>query len=251
MQRLFWAVLVSVFLSGLAGSARADEKEVKAILDKAMKALGGEAKLAKIEAYSIKSKGTITFNGNDNEFTSAATVKGLDQIHSQFEGDFGGNKFMAVMVMNGDKGWRKFGDNTMDLDSNSIANEKRSLYLQVVPALIVPLKSKGFKVETAGDEQIAGKPAAVLKVTAPDEKDFTLSFDKTSGLPVKLVAKVQGFQGDEFTQETTFSEFTDFDGIKRAKKVESKRDGEPFIKTELIEFKVIDKVDPKTFAMPE
>ena len=115
----------------------------------------------------------------------------------------------------------------------------------------MPLKTKGFKVETAGEEKIAGKPAAVLKVTAPDGKDFTLSFDKESGLPVKLVAKVRGFQGEEFTQETGYTDYTDYDGIKRAKKVETKRDGETFVKTEVTEFKVIAKVDPKTFDKPE
>ena len=88
-------------------------------------------------------------------------------------------------------------------------------------------------------------------MTAPDGKDFTLSFDKESGLPVKLVAKVRGFHGEEFTQEMTFGDFTDYDGIKRAKKVETKRDGETFVKVELIEFKTIEKVDTKAFAKPE
>ena len=70
-------------------------------------------------------------------------------------------------------------------------------------------------------------------------------------MPVKLVAKVIGFQGDEFTQETTFGDFTDYDGIKRAKTVETKRNGETFAKLEVIEFKVIETVDSKAFAKPE
>jgi len=111
--------------------------------------------------------------------------------------------------------------------------------------------TKGFKAETAAEEKVAGKPVTVLKVSAPDGKDFTLSFDKESGLPVRLVAKVRGFQGEEFTQETTFSDFTDYDGIKRAKKVETKRDGETFVKSEVTEFKAIEKVDPKIFDKPE
>ena len=88
-------------------------------------------------------------------------------------------------------------------------------------------------------------------MTGPDRKDFTLYFDKESGLPVKLVAKVVGFRGDEYTQETTYKDYKDFDGIKKATKVESKRDGEDFMKSEITEFKVLDKVDPKTFSEPE
>jgi hypothetical protein len=156
-----------------------------------------------------------------------------------------------VVVVNGDKGWRKFGDNKMDLDGDALANEKRQVYLQVVPSLLVPLKGKGFKLESASEEKVGDKPAAVIKVTGPEGKDFTLYFDKESGLPVKLVAKVIGFGGEEFTQETTYKDYKDFDGIKKATKANSKRDGEDFVKSEVTEFKVLDKVDAKTFSEPE
>jgi hypothetical protein len=78
-----------------------------------------------------------------------------------------------------------------------------------------------------------------------------LFFDKESGLPVKSVAKVRGFMGEEFTQETTFGGYKDFDGIKKATQIENKRDGQAFVKLEITEFKVLDKVEDKTFAQPE
>ena len=71
------------------------------------------------------------------------------------------------------------------LGDDEVAREKRNLYLQIVPVLLVPLKGKGFKVESAAEEKVGDKPASVLKVTGPDGKDFTISFDKESGLPVK------------------------------------------------------------------
>jgi hypothetical protein len=49
---------------------------------------------------------------------------------------------------------------------------------------------------------------------------------------------------------TTFKDYKDFDGIKKATKVESKRDGEDFLKSEVTEFKVLDKVEPATFSEP-
>ena len=57
--------------------------------------------------------------------------------------------------------------------------------------------------------------------------------------------------GGEFTQETTFSNYKEFDGIKKATKSESKRNGEKFLTTEVTEFKVLKKVDPKTFDEPK
>jgi len=249
MKRLLGALVVAV-LSGLGSQTRADDAGANAILDKAIKALGGEEKLSKAKAATWKAKGTISFNGNENQFSSQMTIDGLDRFRSEFEGTFNGNDVKGVTVLNGDKGWRKFGDNGMELDEDGVANEKRRLYLQVVPATLVSLKGKDFKVETAGEEKVGDKPALGLKVKGPDGKEFTLYFDKESGLPVKLVATVMGFGGEEFTQETTYSTYKEFDGIKHATKTESKRNGEKFVETELVDFKLLDKVDPKTFDDP-
>jgi hypothetical protein len=116
---------------------------------------------------------------------------------------------------------------------------------------LLPLREKAFKVEPAKEDKVDGKPAVGLKVTGPDGKDFTLYFDRESGLPVKQVAKVVGFTGEEFTQETIFSDYKEFGGIKKATKVENKRDGQKFLEQNVTEFKVLDKVDPKTFAEPK
>jgi hypothetical protein len=48
-----------------------------------------------------------------------------------------------------------------------------------------------------------------------------------------------------------YSDYRDFDGLKKATKVQSKRDGQDFLKSEVTEFKVVDKLDPKTFDEPE
>jgi hypothetical protein len=248
MKWFLGAMLATALVSG---PARADDQDTKAIIDKGIKALGGEEKLGKAVAFSWKAKGTITLDGNDNAITTQATVQGVDRYRTEFEGDFGGNTIKGVTIIDGDKGWRKFNDNVMDLDANILASEKRNVYLHVVPVTLVPLKGKGFKVEAAGEEKVGDKPAVVLKVTGPDSKDFKLSLDKESGLPVKMVAKVIGFQGEEYTQETTYADYKDFGGIKKATKLTSKRDGEKFYLQEFTEFKVVDKVAPETFAEPK
>ena len=252
MKRLLGALFAITLATGPALSARADDKNPTAILDKAIKALGGEEKLKKAEAISWKTKGTINLGGNENEIKVHATAVGLDHYRQEFEGEFNGESRKFLIVLNGDKGWRKFGEEAMAMDDDGIANQKRGTYLLVLPMTLVPLKGKEFKLEAAGEEKVDGKPAVGIRVTGPDQKDFTLYFDKESGLPVKEVAKVAGFQGDEQSQETTYKDYKEFEGIKKATKVESKRDGEDFIKSEITEFKVLDKdkVDPKTFSEP-
>jgi hypothetical protein len=236
-----------MFLTALAGLARAEDQDAKTTIERAIKALGGEEKLAKIEAFSYKSKGTVNFNGNESDFNSDVTIQGLDHLRREF----GNDQFNGIVVLNGDKGWRKFGDDTNDLEGDALGNEKRGVYLQVIPITLVALKGKDFKVESAGEEKVGDKPAYVLKITGPDGKDFTLFFDKESGLPVKQVAKVLSFQGEERTQETTYADYKEFGGVKKATKLEVKRDGEVFQTMEITEFKVLEKVPPETFAEPK
>ena len=67
------------------------------------------------------------------------------------------------------------------------------------------------------------------------------------------MAKILGSGGDQPVQEWTYtySDYKDFEGIKRPTKIKCNRDGKDFWNAEVTEFKVLDKVDPQTFAEPE
>ena len=106
MKRFLAAVLATLVLTIPITSLRADDKDTTAILDKAIKALGGEEKLKKAEAISWKAKGTITFGGNANDIKIQTTYQGLDRHRSEFEGEFNGNEVKGVTVLAADKGWR-------------------------------------------------------------------------------------------------------------------------------------------------
>jgi hypothetical protein len=251
MKQLLGAVVGTIFVLALSGPAWADDKEATAILDKGIKALGGEEKLAKVKATTWKAKGKQSIGSNESDVSVEMTTEGLDHLRQQFEGDLGGNRVQGIVVLAGDKGWLSILGMTKELDKNDLAEEKRNLYLQVLPATLVQLKGKDFKVAVAGEEKIDDKPALGIKVMAPDGKDFTLFFDKESGLPVKMVAKVTLFRGQEVKLETTFGNYKEFNGIKKATELKTKRDGEKFRELEITEFKVLDKVDPKTFDKPK
>ena len=92
MGRYIATVFTAVILSVPCLPARAVEGDAKEILDKGIKALGGEEKLAKAEAITWKTKGTIKFNDNENEFTGFVTIKGLDH----FRRESGNDQFSVV-----------------------------------------------------------------------------------------------------------------------------------------------------------
>jgi hypothetical protein len=252
MRRLLGVLVVVAVVTGFGLAARAgDDKAALALVDKGIQALGGADNLKKANAATWKTKGKINFGGNENAFTSTATVQGLDHFRQELEGDFNGNAVKILVVVAGDKAWRGFNGANDALEDDALATQKRGVYLQVVPATLLSLKDKSFKIAALPDEKVGAKPAAGIKVTGPDGKDFKLYFDKDSGLPVKMVATVSGFMGGDFTQETTFDNYKDFGGIKKATKVVSTRDGSKFMESQITDFAVLDKVDPKLFAEPK
>ena len=248
-QRFVSGLLASLVL--LIGSSFAHAEDgAPAILDKAIKALGGQEQLSKVKAISLKAKGTINLMGDDNPFSVSVILQGLDHSKQEFEGEFGGNKIKGGSILDGNKGWRTFAGMTMELEGDELNEAKRTQYLQVMAMNPTILKGNGFKVASAPSEKVGDKTALGLKVTGPDGKTCTLYIDEASGLPVKMVAKVK-FQAEEFTQSTTYADYKDFQGIKKATKMESTRDGNKFQTQEVTEFKILDSVDPKTFAEPK
>jgi hypothetical protein len=250
MTRFTGAFCLVLLLYGFGSPARASDDKAKAIVDKAVNALGGEEKLNSIKAFTWKGKGKVNFMGNESDFTVDTAAEGLDHYRRAIDGEFGGQSVKVVTVLNGDKGWRKIGDESGPLEADRLANEKRVLYLVEAAINLAPLRDKNFKLEAAGEEKVDDKPALVLKVTGPDGKDFKMYFDKESGLPVKQSARVLDFGGNEVAEETTYADYKDVDGLKKAMKVQVKRDGEKFIDQEILEFKVVDKLDPKMFEQP-
>jgi hypothetical protein len=154
-------------------------------------------------------------------------------------------------VVDGDKAWKKVEQEAKKLDGDELANEKRNAYLDIAPTLLVPLKGQGFKLDSAPEEKVGEKSAAVVRVTAPDGKDFTLSFDKETGLPLKISGQVADDDGQVDLQETTLEDYKEFEGIKIATRSHIKRSGKRFIEIEVNEFKTLPEVEPGTFAEPK
>src|SRR5271168_2537057 len=96
MRRFQSAFFTAVVLLAPASIATADDREVVAIVNKAVKALGGEDKLSKIEAVTWKTTGwmNMLFQGPEHfKCTGELTIAGLDRSRSELTMfDSGGNR---------------------------------------------------------------------------------------------------------------------------------------------------------------
>ncbi len=248
MKRILGLGLVVVLGVSLTPAHAADD--AKEIVNKAIAATGGEAKLGAAKVMAWKADTKVTIEGSDHDLTVSSMTQGLDHIRTTVAGEINGNDFKATTVVDGKKGWRTFPE-TNELDPDALEAEKRIIYLQVIATTLVAILSKDFKVEAAGTEKISDKPANVVKVTGPDGKTCRMMFDQTSGLLVRTVATVVGFGGDDYEQTSTFKDYKEMGGIQKATKIEVLRDGNPFLNTTIKEFQTMDTAPAGSFAEPK
>jgi hypothetical protein len=251
MRIILLATVLGVAL-GVAGLARADEQaDAEALLDKGIKALGGEANLTKFKAATWKGKGKIHFGDETADFTGEWALQAPDQFRVALEVTGKQAAFKQVRVLNGDKGWKKDdNEETTELPKETLAEEKKNMHAHWV-ATLVPLKDKALKLAPLPEGKVGDRPVVGIKVTGPDKREFRLFLDKDTGLPLKSEWTVRNLgSAKEVTQEVTYADYKEVEGIKRAMKLTVQRDGKPFAEQEISDFKPAEKLDDKTFAKP-
>ena len=239
--------LAAGFLAGFFTSPlKADDADqARAVIDKAIKAQGGEEKLAKFKSHTWKNKGTWYGMGDGVPYTANYAVAWPDKFRFEVEGGF------MTVVLDGDRGWMQAMGETREMNKDELAQQKEDLYAGRVTTL-TPLKDKEYQLTLTGETKVEGKSAIGVKVSHKDRPDVTLYFDKDSGLLVKSErkAKVPEEGGKEVTQENLYGDYQDVEGAKVATKITILRDGKKYVEGENFDIKPIDKHDDKTFAKP-
>jgi hypothetical protein len=223
----------------------------KAIIEKAVKAHGGEENLTKYKAMTMKGKGTLSAMGADIEFTMQMWVQIPNKVRTDLKLDIMGNKLNVVQVYDGKKGWASAMGNVMEAEGDDLEELKDEAFGSYIESLVPLLKDKQFKLEAAGETKVNDKPAVGVKITAKGHKDVTMFFDKESGLMVMSRKKARDFAKMEVESESFVSEYKDVNGIKQAMKLVVKHDGKKFLEGELSEVKVVEKLDDKIFSKPD
>jgi hypothetical protein len=246
-----------VLMLGIVGpSAGDDQAQARAIVQKAIKAMGGEAKLKKFKAAAWKGKGKVYVLGGEGlDYSGEWAFQGTRHYRVSIEGEVAGQKFQQILVVNGDKGWVKANDMLMDMNKEMLAEQQEQLFSNWA-AFVMPLAllDKPFELSLLGEMDVDKRPALGVRAASKGHRDLNLYFDKETGLLARgefRVKDVQGLQGGkEVTQEFLLSNFQEVDGIKQALKVLVKWDGKPYVDAEISDLKYADKLDDDVFAQP-
>ena len=222
------------------------------VVEKAIQAQGGQAKVAKLRMMRIKVEGTIDLVPGQPKL--AITVEDTWQMPDRYKSSSSfqlmGKNVIQTQVIDGDKGWFQINGQTQDLPKEHVTEMKEQKYAEDLDRLGF-LKDKGFELSVLDEIEVDGKPALGVLVKSKGHRDVKLYFDKTSELLVKREHRlVDAASGKEVLQEVIFSDYQDKDGLKHYKSVVGLRDGKKVIDARVIEIEFFEKLDAKTFAKP-
>lgn len=225
-------------------------QDPKAIVEKAIKAHGGEANLTKYKATRAKAKGTISAMGIDVEFTVEAASQQPNKMRNELKLEIMGQALTVLQVYDGKKGWVSTQGQVMELEGDDLAEMQDQVFGDYLDSLVPLIRDPEIKLEAIADEKVDGKTALGIKVTAKGHKDVKMYFDKESGMLVKSQKRARDPGMQQVDAEAFYQDYKDVSGVKQAMKVLVKHDGKKFLTAEMTEIKLLEKLDDSIFTKP-
>jgi hypothetical protein len=248
-KRLLLSVVV-VLLVGPASRAGAPE-EPRAILAKAIRALGGEEQVAKLRAVRRKAKGTQDLGGVSVPLTFEEAFQFPGQYRLRGEGELGGRKIAITYVRNGDQAWRRVNDRTEEFREPWLTSFEDGMY-SLHPGGMLPefLKDQKYTLSPLPPLAVEGRPTVGVKVAAAGRVNLDLYFDAQTGLLLRSDHQERNAAGQMVPMQTYYRAYCDSEGVKQPMKVLVQRDGRKKFDMEVIEVKVGGTIAEREFAKP-
>jgi outer membrane lipoprotein-sorting protein len=247
MIKVASAVVLCAFVSAslAAPSAlAASPPTVDKIVAKYVAARGGLTKIRSVQ--SLRQKGHVTAGPNQE----GVVMRELKRpAHTRFELKVQG--VTAVFVSDGKQGWRV---NPFDGDA-----ERKPLSDEVVAEAaeqgdfegpLVDWKAKGHKVELAGQEDLAGRPAYKLKVTLASG-GVRYDYIDVKSMNLVRTETTRQVRGRPVQIQATFGDFKKTDGLLFPHFVEVAAAGRPnTLRIDVESVEVNPELSDARFAMP-
>src|SRR5262245_12893903 len=167
MRSLLAALLSTVILLGLGARLGAQE-DARALIVKAVAAVGGEEKLSRQGAMETKMKGTIPVGGDNFPFTATVVTQQLPGGDSQakftLDVEILTQKHNITQTVAGGKGWKTLDGQLSDLTDAEVQEMRRSAYVDQVTGLVDLLKDKAFTLTALGEGKVNDQPVLGVKV---------------------------------------------------------------------------------------
>jgi hypothetical protein len=232
------------------GGVAAAEDKPQDIIKRAIKAHGGEDKLARSTCDKVKVQGVIHIDEDDVPFTSVTFV----QLPSQFKNTVtltrDDAKITLVQILDGDKTTLARDGQPMTVTDALAAEMKETMDLERAVRLVPLLTDKAYELTALEETKVNDQPAYGVKVAMKGHKDLKLFFDKETNLLVKT-EHLHGDGDKAVKQEEFYGAFKDLGGgFKRPTRITALRNGKKMLEAQLLEVTYLEKIPAAEFTKP-
>lgn len=243
--RLLAALAVPLLISG--SLVRADD--ARAILEKAIEAHGGAAKLAKLTRMRSKAKGTVHLS-SDIPFTLETVWQEPDRLKNVLTIETAVPSVLLSTIAGGDS-WSSRDGKPGPLVGVKRDELRAQAHVRRLLRLTPLLHDNTYEISPLGQIHIHDHPASGVRVVCPGERDVKLYFDAGTGRLAKIERHVYDADAKkEVRQEEFLSDYQDSDGVPTARKQARHRDGKLVREWTLTEVYYPDRLDAALFADP-
>ncbi|HTJ42043.1 MAG TPA: insulinase family protein [Kofleriaceae bacterium] len=225
-----------------------DVAVAKKVLDDALAAKGGEAKLRALKSVDMTAAGSIsaTQNGQtqsmdvkvQRRFSQPDKIRVDVEIHAPM-----GTLAIAYAVV-GKSGWQQTPQGVVDIPTEQLMLLAEQEWTDP-EFVLLRFKDKGVVVRPLPDQKVDGVDCSVVNVTSPDQMSVAIFIDKKTHLIKQLAYPDQG--------GVTFDVFDDYkavDGIQVAQHRVNKNEAES-IDLKVSDIKLNGKLGDDLFARPK
>ncbi|HTU22781.1 MAG TPA: hypothetical protein VMG10_32370 [Gemmataceae bacterium] len=235
------------------GAARAwGQDAARALVERAVKAHGGAEALGRVRADRVRFKGTLVIQGHTTPFVAETTMQLPSKYKHVIETNSGGDKHTILQIINGSKVYITLDGRAIPADPSQLAEIRSGLELERAKRLLPLLEDKSYQLAVVEELKVNDRPAVGIRITGRGRREMRLYFDKEFGLLVRAENRLGDSKSKEkeVRQHFFFGDFKDIGGYKRATKVRAYRNGQEIMEAELLDAKVLEKVDETEFAKP-
>lgn len=217
-----------------ASLARADEaSDARQVVDRAIAAIGGQERVQRLTGGIWKTNGTVRGNPSKAEFQG--------QLPDKFRIDsmrlINGEKVPYSRIVNGERGWVVEGSQITPMSEAEISGVRSTFYHKQAATTLLPLLDKGTQLRVAARSIVDGQPVTQIRVTREGFPSLLFTFSEASGMLIKSeMSAPDARTGMDRKVEIFWSDHTEFDGVKMARRSKTFHNGELFIDTEITEF---------------
>jgi len=251
MKRRMTPLGIVLGLIVLAASSATAAEDARTILDKAIKAHGGEAKLSKLKTMTAKAKGKGPIHfGGEVAFTLETSWQWPDRLKNAVTLTIV-RPTTFIETICGDEGWCNYDGKAGPLDGAKQDELRAQAHVHRLQLLTPLLQDNLYELSVLDEIRINDRPAVGVCVACAGERDVKLYFDAETNLLAKIERRTLNETGlKEVVQEDLFSNYREIDGVPTATKLLRRRDGKKTLELTFTDVRYPDQLDAAEFADP-